>query len=418
MQRIRSIFARYDQTIWIRVLGTILTTFAGFMVRPFLALYLFDQLGNNLIAATMITGLQPLTGMVASLFGGGLADRYGRKPLMVAALVIESLSMLGYIWADSLYSFAALTIINGIGASLFWPAASAQVADVVPEDRRAEVFALLHTALNVGAAAGPLLGVMIYQLNPDIGFALCAGALFLYCLLLLWKVPETLPDEVRQRAIESQNAPKEKKQRIRIREHRLLFLMTLVAIPISLLYTQVESVLPQHLKTNFDDYLGTYALLLTINGTMVVCSQLLIARYAERLPMKKVIITAYLMLACTAFGYGFSTVFAFLVFAEIMFTLGEMLWGPQIQKAISIMAPEELRGRYFSIFGLNWGITGTFGPVLGATMFTHFGGEFWFAIVAVALIIGGFLQYRLVSQVVSTQPPRPASVTESPTAVS
>jgi len=418
MQRIRSILGRYDQTIWIRVLGTILTTFAGFMVRPFLALYLFDQLGNNLIAAAMVTGLQPLTGMVASLFGGGLADRYGRKPLMVAALVIESLSMLGYIWADSLVSFAILTIINGIGASLFWPAASAQVADVVPEERRAEVFALLHTALNVGAAAGPLIGVMIYQMNPDIGFALSAGALLAYCLLLIWKVPETLPEEVRKRALADQSAPKDQQTRIRVREHKLLFLVTLVAIPISLLYTQVESVLPQHLKVNFDDYLHTYALLLTINGTMVVCTQLLIARYAERLPMKKVIIAAYLMLACTAFGYGFSTVFAFLVVAEIMFTLGEMLWGPQIQKAISIMAPEELRGRYFSIFGLNWGITGTFGPVLGATMFTYFGGAFWFAIVGVALIIGGFIQYRLVNKVVSSQDATPASLNESPSAVS
>lgn len=417
MQRIRALLARYDQAIWIRVLGTILTTFAGFMVRPFLALYLFDQLGNNLIAATLVIGLQPLTGMIASLYGGGLADRYGRKPLMVAALVIESFSMLGYIWADSLVSFATLTIINGIGASLFWPAASAQVADVVPEDRRSEVYALLHTALNVGAAAGPLLGVMIYKMNPDIGFALCAAALLAYCLLLLWKVPETLPEDVRRRAAQAHLAPKEQQPRIRVREHKLLFLMTLVAIPISLLYTQVESVLPQHLKVNFDDALNTYALLLTINGTMVVCTQLLIARYAERLPMKKVIIAAYLMLACTAFGYGFSTVFAFLVFAEIMFTLGEMLWGPQIQKAISIMAPEDLRGRYFSIFGLNWGVTGTFGPVLGATMFTHFGGDFWFAIVGVALIIGGFIQYRLVGKVASKQEPIPTSLNESPTAV-
>lgn len=398
MTWLRNLVGRYDPTIWIRVIGTVMTTFAGFMLRPFLAFYLYDKLEGNLGLAAVVIGLQPLTGMIFGIYSGSLSDRYGRKPMMVIALFLESLSMLGYVWADSLYEFAALTILNGIGSSLFWPAASAQVTDVVPEEKRSEVFALLHTALNVGAAVGPLIGVMVYKFNPGIAFAICSLALFLYCLLIIWKVPETLPKAVRR---QEAGAPKQAHQpqpKLIIREHTTLFLIMLAALPISLLYSQTEVILPQHLRTHFDDFLNVFATLMTINGILVVSCQMLIAKFAERFPAKKVILAAYLFLGCVGFGYGWAPTLLLLIVAEALFTIGEMLYGPQINKAISVLAPPEFRGRYFSIFAANWGITGTFAPSIGAYAFRHIGGAFWFSIIGLLLLIAGIFQYRLVSR--------------------
>ncbi|MGZ0049838.1 MDR family MFS transporter [Brevibacillus gelatini] len=396
MLSLQPLIARYDTTIWIRVIGTILTTFAGFMIRPFLAFYLYDRMDGNLILAAMVTSLQPLTSIISGYFAGSLSDRYGRKPLMIAALAIEAISMGGYIWAESLFTFAALTILNGIGASLFWPAASAQITDVVPEDKRSEVFALLHTALNLGAAAGPLIGVAIYKMNPAIAFGLCSCMLFVYALLILWKVPETLPDHIREqshRTAKTDQAPK-----MKLSEHRTLIWMTLAAVPVSLLYSQVEIILPQHLRTQYTDFLSVFATLMTINGALVVCCQIAIAKFAERFPAHRVILTAYLFLACVGFGYGWAPSFLLLVLAEALFTIGEMLYGPQIQKAISIMAPEEYRGRYFAIFGANWGITGTIGPSVGAVAFKGIGGALWFSLLGLLLLVGGLFQFRFVKK--------------------
>ena len=407
LDRLRSLMGRYDGAIWIRVLGTVLTSFAGFMIRPFLALYLYDKLDDNLLITALIVGLQPLTGLIAGLYAGGLSDKYGRKPVMVAALLIEALSISGYIFADSLVSFALLTIVNGIGGSLFFPAANAQVTDVVPEEKRAEVFALLHTALNLGAAMGPLFGVAIYKINPNIAFVFCSLMFLLFCALLLWKVPETLPKKVRGAEANEQQVGPQETPKLRLREHKTLVWMMLAAIPFSLLYSQVESILPQHLKTNFEDYLTTFATLMTVNGILVVLMQMVIARYAERFPVHRVIFAAYLMLAVTAFGYGWGGTFAVLLVAELFFTLGEMMNGPQLQKAISIMAPEEVRGRYFAIFYSSWGLTGSVGPLFGSLVFTNFGGEVWFSIVGLLLIVASFFQLRLVKQAVS----KPASAT-------
>jgi MFS family permease len=402
MSKWLSFYRRYDSVIWLRVLGTVLSTLGNFMIRPFLALFLYDRLDENLLLATLIVGLQPLTGLAAGIFAGDLADRYGRKPVMVAGLSLEAFSILGYAFADSLFAFTALTILGGIGGALFYPAANAQLTDVVPEDRRHEVFALMHTALNVGAACGPLLGVSIYRLNPRIAFLICAVTFLLYILLILFKIPETLPKQ--QRSF-SGSPSKRATTPFRLRDHRLLIGMTLAMIPFTLLYSQVDSILPQHLKTNFDDYLNTFATLMTLNGILVVCTQLLIARYADRFPVRRVVLTAYLFLAGTAFGYGWATTFAWLVFAELLFTLGEMLNGPQINKVVSIMAPPDQRGRYFAIFSSAWPLTGTFGPALGAYAFTQIGGAYWFSIISALLIVAGFAQHRLIALALGRQNP-------------
>ncbi|KEO82260.1 MDR family MFS transporter [Tumebacillus flagellatus] len=408
MNRWQRLAARYDRTVWIRVLGTVLTTVAGFMIRPFLSLYLFDKMNGDLLITALIIGLQPLTGLIAGLYAGGLADRYGRKPVMVAAALLEAISVFGYIWADSILSFALITILNGLCGSLFFPAASAQVTDVVPEEKRAEVFALLHTALNVGAACGPLLGVAIYKVNPAIAFAICGGALLLNAVLILWKIPETLPADVRQRALGAKRNPAAKAPRLKVREHKLLFYMAGAALPVSLLYTQVESIFPQHLKTMFStDYLTVFATLMTINGVMVVLGQILVARFAEKFPIQRVILIAYLLLAGTAIGYAWSNSFLLLVAAEILFTLGEMMNGPQIQKAVSVMAPPEWIGRYFAVFGTNWAICGAIGPLIGAYAFMHIGGHWWYTIISGLLVLAAIAQSRNVKRALTGSTPEP-----------
>lgn len=404
MNVVQKLIGRYDTAIWIRVIGTILTTFAGFMIRPFLALYLFDKLEGNLLLTAVIVGLQPLTSMIAGIFSGSLADRYGRKPMMVASLVIQSVTMFGYIFAESLLEFSVLTIINGLGQSLFWPAASAQITDLVPEEKRSEVFAVMHTALNVGAALGPLIGVMIYKVNPGIAFGLCAIAELIYMILLIWKVPETLPKELRERARKASKGEKGGLPKLKLRHASMLIWITIAMVPCSLLYSQVESILPQHLKVNFDDYLDAFATLLAINGTMVVATQILIAKFADRFPIRNVIFVAFLFLAATAFGYGWGTAFWVLILAEICFTIGEMLNGPQIQKAVSIIAPPELRGRYFAIFGAHWGVTGTVAPIIGALTFQAYGGGVWFSVVGVLLIIAAFAHYFLLGRALGKKP--------------
>ncbi|WP_325176640.1 MDR family MFS transporter [Paenibacillus alkalitolerans] len=387
------LFSRYDAAIWIRIIGTALTTVAGFMIRPFLVLYLYDKLEGSVLLPMLIVGLQPLTAMLVGLWGGGLSDRWGRKPLMAGALAVNMAAMVGFVFAESVWQFALCSILNGVGMSLFFPAANAQVADIVPENRRAEVFAALHAALNVGAAFGPVLGLLLFTWQPKIVFGLSAVAFAIYLLLVWKKIPETLP----KRDVQSDMAsPAVAKARLTFGAHRWLFYITALAVPISILYAQVETVFPLHLQSQFEDYKTILTTILTINGITVMLLQIPLARWTENWATHRVVLLSYGLFAAVAFGYGFAPFFALLIVVELLFTLGEMLSGPHLQKAVSMIAPADMRGRYFSVFSMNWQLSRGFGPIAFGFIYELWGGRVTFAIVAGLLACAGIVQYAIV----------------------
>lgn len=323
---------------------------------------------------------------------------------MAASLVVTMLGMGGFVFAETLWQFALFSILNGIGGSLFYPAANAQVADVVPADRRAEVFAALHAALNVGAAFGPALGLLVFAWQPKVVFAISAVSFALYLLLVLRYIPETLPRDGRVSnggadggASQGDGAgAAEREPRLAFRQHRLLFAMTGLAIPISLLYSQVETVFPLHLQNVFANDKLILTTLLTLNGLTVMLLQIPVARWTEHWATHRVVLLVYGLLALVAFGYGFAPWFALLIAAELLFTLGEMLNGPHMQKAIARIAPERMRGRYFSVYSMSWQLARGVGPITFGFLFERYGGRVSFAVIAALLLVAGAGQYGLM----------------------
>ncbi|WP_139491618.1 MDR family MFS transporter [Brevibacillus dissolubilis] len=393
MNRLRAMIAEYDSAIWIRVMGTALSTLTGFMLRPFLALYLYDKLEGSVLLPMLVVGLQPLAGMILGLWGGSLADRYGRKPLMMLALLIQAGSMLGFAFAESVWTFAVLTILNGLGMALFLPAANAQVADVVPQEKRAQVFALLHTAFNLGSAIGPVIGLLIFKQNPALVFTISAVASLIYAGMVFFKIQETLPAAARIKAEKNETIP------FVFAEHKSLYWLTLLAVPVGLLYAQVDSTFPLHLKNHFANFEDIYVTLITLNGIFVITMQIWLAKKTEQIAPEKVLFFAYMSFVVVCFGYGWAPGLALLILFEFIFTIGEMLNGPHVQKVVSMMAPEELRGRYFSIFALSWQSARSFGPLLGGVILEYLGGGWLFAVIGALLFVSAFAQRNLIRKV-------------------
>lgn len=390
---------RYDAGVWIRVLGTALSTITGFMIRPFLVLYLFDKLEGSVMLPMLIVALQPLFGMLVSWTGGGLSDRYGRKPIMFAALMLQMASMLGYVFSNEVWHYALFSIVNGIGSALFMPAANAQITDMVAEEQRAEVFALMHTAFNVGAAVGPAIGLVMFGWNASAVFLISAGMFLFYALLVILKLKETAP------LLVGSDRPEQQGPRTRVKfkwaVHKPLIWLTVLGLPIGILYAQVETTLPLHLETSFEHYKSIFAAMLSFNGAAVIVLQIWIARRTESTASHYVIGASYVLLAIVAIGYGYAEVLWLLFLSEFIFTIGEMLYGPHFQKTISIMAPPEERGFYFSVNGASYMLAKGVGPLLGGWLLTATNGETLFTAIAIVIIVSGAMQFRVVRSIVS-----------------
>ncbi len=400
------LFNRYDRAIWIRVCGTILTTVTSFAIRPFMAIYLYSKTGS-IYYIGIILGLAPLAGIFSNLASGGLADKYGRKPLMVWSLLLQSLPMFGFAFASTPLQFCVVSVVNGMASSLFFPAANAQVSDVVPESRRAEVFALLHTALNVGAAVGPMLGLLLVSINQRLAFIMAGSTLLIYCLLVFLLIPETLQHKAQAQA--------KKPEPLRLGDHKLLLALTALAAPITLLYAQVEANFPLYLQQNFSNYLTIFTSLMTMNGTIVVLSAVWLAKRTEKLNTTNVLLTGYLLFALVGIGYGlgpWAKSVALLFAAEVIFTIGECITFPNQQKLIARIAPQNMRGRYFSVFGINWGISKSIGPLLGGIILTHAGGLALFFSISALLLLSGLTLRWVSARNAPSQSPAPVTLSK------
>lgn len=111
---------------------------------------------------------------------GRLSDIYGRRPFVLAGLVIAGACTAGIGFSPNLWVLLALSALGGVGSGLMNPAQQAAVADVIGSKARGgPVLAAFQMASDVGSVVGPLVaGALAEQLSYSTAFAI-TGALTL-----------------------------------------------------------------------------------------------------------------------------------------------------------------------------------------------------------------------------------------------
>jgi predicted MFS family arabinose efflux permease len=96
--------------------------------------------------------------VVASVPFGRLADRLGRRPLLLAGLPLTAAGSLMIAGTESLELLVAGRAVQGIGSAASWIAALAMVSDLAPSGRRGEAIGFALAANGAGSIAGPAVG--------------------------------------------------------------------------------------------------------------------------------------------------------------------------------------------------------------------------------------------------------------------
>jgi len=178
------------------MLVTLVTAASWSMTSPILILFLQDRL--NLSIDVIAWAFLP-SGIIWAVLParlGRLADRFGRKPLILLGLVVSAAAMF---ILPSLTSFIGLAILWSLLALCFAagdPAEQALVADLTGGDQRGRAYGLYVMASDIGAALGPLGGGWLYDaVDPSAPF-LANGVILALCsliLLLFLQIPKSTP---------------------------------------------------------------------------------------------------------------------------------------------------------------------------------------------------------------------------------
>ncbi len=155
------------------LLVTIFAAELGYgIVIPALQLYSIKILGASVRLVGLAIAAFPFTNTFLKIFGGSLADRHGRRLMIVIGLAISCLSpflisLITVPWLVWLY--IPLRALDGTGNSVIWPAANAMVTDMMGRKRRDAALGMLNLSFALGSGIGPAIGLYLMDWFGGVG---------------------------------------------------------------------------------------------------------------------------------------------------------------------------------------------------------------------------------------------------------
>jgi len=166
-------------------LGSVLLFTLGNSTDAFLILRA-NQLGVSVALVPILWAALHVVKSAASVPGGALSDRFGRKPLILAGWAIYAGVYVAFGRATETWHAWALFLVYGLFFGLTEGTQSALVADLVGRDRRGTAFGWYYLAIGIGALPASLLfGVVWDRVGPTTAFDVGAGLAFAAALVLL-----------------------------------------------------------------------------------------------------------------------------------------------------------------------------------------------------------------------------------------
>ena len=130
------------------------------------------------------------TSLISRVLGGRLSDEFGRRKILMAAMLIVAAGSIYTGFAGTVFHLLTGALIFGAGYGLSSPSLFAWAADLAPEKYRGRGFSTLFMALEIGIGMGALVAGQIYGGNPDnfpLIFSGCGGLAFLAFIYLIFK---------------------------------------------------------------------------------------------------------------------------------------------------------------------------------------------------------------------------------------
>ncbi len=390
--------------VWILAAGRLLSEIGTGFTLFYAPIFFVNEVGLSSTLVGIALGSGSVSGVVGRFLAGEGVDspRWGRRKVLLASAAI---SILADVVLSLSFNFATLVLGNllmGFGVGMYWPATEAAIIDLTTPQQRNEAFAITRLADSLGLSFGVVLGGVLIANSGNYRtlFVIDGISFAVFFAVIYFAIAETYQ-------FKSQSADHQQNGWSFAFRDRALMVFVAVNILFTIYLSQVQSTMPLYLKnfvqladstTGFSEKIISG--LFTWHIALAAICQLPVAWILNRFTR-----IAGLSLSFLIWGVGFILVWVTgnmpnhtLIWAGLtlgVMSLGMVTYTPVASGLVAELAPESLRGVYFSINSQCWAIGYFIGPPLGGWALDHpqFTNYFWLICAASILLGLAILQY-------------------------
>lgn len=324
--------------------------------------------------AGLAVSVNALAAALMAPIWGSLADRYGRKPMMVRAAFAMIFTMGGMAFVPNVFWLLTLRVLNGVFTG-YIPNATALIASQVPKDKTGYALGTLSTGAVAGNLIGPTLGGILAEMFGVHMVFLLVG--LLYAIVVLLTVFYIREDFVPVKKGEEMSV-KEVFEQVKDRQMLVgLFVTSMIIIAAAQAVVPILTLYVRHLGQT-DNLLFVAGFIISLPGMASLVTSGYLGKIGDRIGNHRLLLIAltYSLL-----------INVFCVFAENPFQLGllRFMYGfgtgallPSVNSLLTKLTPKEGISRIFSYNQLFNNLGSVVGPMMGSAVAAHMGYDWVF----------------------------------------
>ncbi len=361
-------------TLWVAELSAIIGFHA---VQPFLPYYIqeFDvgDLAEALVWSGRMGTAAGLAMVISSPIWGSLADRYGRKPMVVRSMLGGGVAVIFMAYATSLEQLLVARVLQGALAGTV-TACLTLVSTSTPRQHLGFALGLMQGAFMLGASVGPLIGGPLIATFGYEGCFLWAGvAVVIAGFSVQVFVRE---DFTRARRVESSakyRMPGRDMWRLLALRPFLVVVLTVTSMAFA--FGFIMPVVPLFLQqlAGRDDVVSLAGAVFAAGGLTGATSAAVMGRYSDRIGPRRVLVGGLLGAAVVFLAQGYATSVLMLAVLVVLGGLATGATRPVANTLIARIVDEGDRGKAFGVMSSASALGWAMGPMAGGYMGAHYG---------------------------------------------
>lgn len=382
--------------LWIAQLLTIV----GFSLRaPFLPFFLedlgADSLSSQALWAGVINAGGALVMIVSAPLWGIVADRYGRKPMVLRAMFFGSVTIGLMSFATSPWHLLILRFVEG-GFTGTVAASTTLVASTTPKARMGFALGMMQTAVFAGASIGPLFGgVLADVLGFREAFIVAGSMLFIGGIIVLLLVHEDFTPPERGKGKQASGGP----GMFSIMLGGAMLGMVAVMFALRLSTSAIQPIMPLYVQ-QLTDTTGSIATIsgvtLGVAGLTSAVAAVFLGRLADRIGHKVILITASLAAGLLYLPMAIAQSPAQLIVMNAL--LGVAAGGvlPSANAIVANLTPRQRRGAVYGFLAAATSVGSFIGPLGGAGLAAAVDIRYVFLVTGFLMLLAGLWVFQII----------------------